>query len=192
ALVAAHAQQIVHRDIKPANILVDRTVGQLRFVLTDFGIGRRQEGVQAEKHAGGTYQFMAPEQLRGRPGPQSDLWALGVVAYRLLTGTYPFPGPSVGELARQIQLTAPKPPGEATGEPGDPALERVVLRLLDRSETERLGSATELLRELGHTGDSKAVLAAASTVRPASRVGARRRSLDETLRRGLRRNYLWM
>jgi len=192
ALAEAHAHGVIHRDIKPANILVDRTGGRPRYVLTDFGVGARDEGIRSEKRVAGTVLFMAPEQLRGRPGPQSDLWALGVVAYRMLTGTYPFPGPSVAELARQIQLTAPKPPGEATGEAADPALERVVLRLLDRSETERLGSATELLRELGHTGDSKAVLATASTVRPASRVGARRRSLDETLRRGLRRNYLWM
>ena len=45
---------------------------------------------------------MAPEQLRGRPGPQSDLWALGVVAYRLLTGRLPFPAESLHELTRQI------------------------------------------------------------------------------------------
>jgi len=109
-----------------------------------------------------------------------------------LTGTYPFPGPSAAELARQIQLTVPKPPSQVTGEPIDPALERVVLRLLDRSETERIGSATELLRELGHAGDSKGVLSTRPTGRPASRVGARRRSLDHTLRRGIRRNYLWL
>ena len=192
ALAEAHAHGVIHRDIKPANILVDRTAGRPRYVLTDFGVGARDEGIRSEKRVAGTVLFMAPEQLRGRPGPQSDLWALGVVAYRMLTGTYPFPGPSVADLARQIQLTTPKPPGEVTGGPADPALERVVLRLLDRSETERLGSAGELLRELGHTGDSKAVLAAASTARPASRLGARRQSLDETLRRGLRRNYLWM
>src|SRR5206468_3423166 len=158
ALVAAHAQQIVHRDIKPANILVDRTVGQLRFVLTDFGIGRRQEGVQAEKHAGGTYQFMAPEQLRGRPGPQSDLWALGVVAYRLLTGRMPFPGPSLGELTRQILYGAPPPPSEVCPTPVDPDLERAVLHLLDRSLQERTASARELLRELGHHGPPDSVL----------------------------------
>ena len=192
ALAEAHAHGVVHRDIKPANILVDRTGGRPRYVLTDFGVGARDEGIRSEKRVAGTVLFMAPEQLRGRPGPQSDLWALGVVAYRMLTGTYPFPGPTVADLARQIQLTAPKPPGEVAGGPADPALERAVLRLLDRSETERLGSAVELLRELGHTGDSKAVLAAATTARPASRVGARQRSLDETLRRGVRRNYLWM
>src|SRR6516164_3753340 len=137
ALVAAHGQQIVHRDIKPANILVDRTGGGLRFVLTDFGIGRRQEGIQAEKHAGGTYHYMAPEQLRGRPGAQSDLWALGVVAYRLLAGRLPFPGPTLPELARQIQYESPPPPSEVRGSPLPADLETAVMKLLDKSLTER-------------------------------------------------------
>ena len=135
-MAAAHARQVVHRDIKPANILVDRTGGQLRFVLTDFGIGRRAEGIQAEKHAGGTYQFMAPEQLRGRPGPQSDLSALGVVAYRLLAGRLPFSGPFLPESARQIQIriaaAAERSPRRAAaagpGSGGDAAARQVALR----------------------------------------------------------------
>jgi hypothetical protein len=192
ALAEAHARGVVHRDLKPANILVDRTGGRPRYVLTDFGVGARDEGIRSEKRVAGTILFMAPEQLRGRPGPQSDLWALGVVAYRMLTGTYPFPGPTVGELARQIQLSAARPPSEVIGEPIDPDLERVVLRLLDRSETERIASATDLLAELGHTAGSRAVLDARPPGRPASRVGARQQSLDETLQRGIRRNYVWM
>jgi Protein kinase domain len=191
ALAEAHARGVIHRDIKPANILVDRSAGRVRYVLTDFGVGARDEGIRSEKRVAGTVLFMAPEQLRGRPGPQSDLWALGVVAYRMLTGTYPFPGPTVADVARQIQLNVPRPPGEMSGQQIDPVLERVVLRLLDRSETERIASATELLAELGHTGGSKTVLDA-RPARPASRVEARRQSLDETLRRGIRRNYLWM
>jgi len=143
ALAAAHSQQIVHRDIKPANILVDRSGGTPRFVLTDFGIGRRQEGIQAEKHAGGTYHYMAPEQLRGRPTPQSDLWALGVVAYRLLAGRLPFPGPTLAELARQIQYESPPPPSEVRGEPLPADLETAVMKLLDKSLTERTASAEQ-------------------------------------------------
>ena len=162
ALSAAHAQQIVHRDIKPANILVDRSSGHVRYVLTDFGIGRRQEGLQAERHTGGTYQFMAPEQLRGRPGPQSDLWALGVVAYRLLAGRLPFPGPTLADLSRQIQFESPPPPGTARGEPLPYDLETAVMRLLDKSLTERTPSAEQLLRELGYQGDSTQVTQARS------------------------------
>ena len=83
---------------------------------------------------------MAPEQLRGRPGPQSDLWALGVVAYRMLTGRLPFPGPSLGDLARQIQYTDPARRARcAASRYRD--LEAAVLELLRKSLTERTASA---------------------------------------------------
>jgi hypothetical protein len=192
ALAEAHAKGVVHRDLKPANVLLDRAAGRTRYVLTDFGVGIRDAGIKSEKRVAGTYLFMAPEQLRGRAGPQSDLWALGVIAYRMLTGKYPFPGPTVAELARQIQLTTPPPPGELAEEPLDPDLERAVLKLLDRSETERTASAKDLLAELGHRGDAKSVLADRPEARTVTRVGTRQESLDETLRRGVRRNYVWM
>jgi serine/threonine-protein kinase len=156
ALAEAHRQGIVHRDVKPANILLDRRGDRPRFVLTDFGIGRRQEGIQSEKHAGGTFLFMAPEQLRGRPVPQSDLWALGVVACRMLTGRLPFPGPTLAELARQIQYAAPVPPSQVCQGPIDPDLEAAVLRLLDRSLSERTASGEDLLGELGQRGHAPA------------------------------------
>jgi hypothetical protein len=186
ALAAAHARQVVHRDIKPANILVDRTGGRVRFVLTDFGIGRRAEGIQAEKHAGGTYQFMAPEQLRGRPGPQSDLWALGVVAYRLLAGRLPFPGPSLPELARQIQYESPSPPSEVRGESIPPDLEAAVMKLLDKSLSERTPSAGQLLKDLGYTGDSTKVTQAPTRPKTTQRQEPVQRRLDRTIRR-----YRW-
>ena len=169
ALAEAHAKGVVHRDLKPANILVDRTGFQPRYVLTDFGIGTEGGGIRSEKRVAGTYLFMAPEQLRGRAGPQSDLWALGVIAYRMLSGQYPFPGPGLEELTKQIALTSPPPPSKVTGQPIDSKLERVVLKLLDRSESERLGSANELLRELGYSGDSKDVLTGKRSVPPTTR-----------------------
>ena len=189
ALAEAHGKGVVHRDLKPANILIDRSAGRPRYVLTDFGVGGEGGGLRSEKKLAGTYLFMAPEQLRGRPGPQSDLWALGVVAYRMLTGRYPFPGPNLDDLARQIQLTTPPPPSAVTGERLDAELERAVMRLLDRSETERLGSAADLLAALGYAGDTKNVLSSRTDVRPVGRAAARSASLDETLARGVRRNY---
>lgn len=189
ALAEAHAKGIVHRDLKPANVLLDRTGSGVRYVLTDFGVGEEDRGLRVVKTVAGTYLFMAPEQLRGRPGPQSDLWALGVVAYRMLTGEYPFPGPSADELSRQIQLTTPRPPSEVIGEPIDADLERAVLKLLDRSETERIGSATELLRELCHTTAPKSVRVRATTP---SRTTGRGRSLDQTLADTHRRATRWM
>jgi serine/threonine-protein kinase len=183
ALAAAHRQHVVHRDIKPANILVQRTPeGGWRFVLTDFGIGQVREGIATRKQTGGTYLFMAPEQLRGRPGEQSDLWAVGVVAYRLLTGRMPFPGPGIKELTNQILYGAVIPPSQICKEPIDPELEKAVLHLLDKSLQERTASAEELLRELGHKG-------AADTLPERTRKeesGPVGRSLDQRLARGIR------
>ena len=82
--------------------------------------------------------------------PQSDLWALGVVAYRLLTGRFPFPGPSLNELAQQILYQTPVSPSQLCPQPIDPRLERTVGRLLDKSLQERVASAEEMLGLLGH------------------------------------------
>jgi serine/threonine-protein kinase len=182
ALAAAHQQHVVHRDIKPANILVQRKAeGGWRFVLTDFGIGQVREGIATRKQTGGTYLFMAPEQLRGRPGEQSDLWALGVVAYRLLTGRMPFPGPGIKQLANQILYGAVTSPSQICKDPVNPELEKAVLHLLDKSLQERTASAEELLRDLGHKG------AADTLPEPSKKEGRPAgRSLDKKLARGIR------
>ncbi|HJZ90419.1 MAG TPA: serine/threonine-protein kinase [Gemmataceae bacterium] len=155
ALAEAHSRQIVHRDLKPSNVLLDTSGGSTRYVLADFGIGRTAERVQVEKNIGGTYLYMAPEQLRGRAGPQSDLWAVGVVAYQMLTGKVPFPGPSVEELAKQIQYTDPPPPSVLIARPLPDRLEEAVLGLLRKSLSERTASAAELLSQLGVRTDVK-------------------------------------
>jgi serine/threonine-protein kinase len=187
ALAEAHGKGVIHRDIKPSNIVVVNEGGRRRYVLTDFGIGQVAEGIQVKKHTGGTFFFMAPDQLRGRPGPQSDLWALGVVAYRLLTGRLPFPGPSMGELSQQILYAAPVPPSRYAAEPIDPRLEAAVVRLLDKSLQERFASAEELLRELGHARGKAPPSRAAGAGAPAVRT-----SLDHSLRRGIARRWRWV
>jgi hypothetical protein len=184
ALEHAHARNVIHRDIKLSNILVDRSGGRLRFVLTDFGIGRRSEGIQLEKHTGGTLLFMAPEQLRGRPGPQSDLWALGVVAYRLLTGKMPFTAKTLQELSSQIFFTTPEPPSQCAAQPVDAELETIVFHLLAKSLNERTASATELLEELGHSGKLDALLKQQPKERP------RRKPGQQAVDRGIRRKIL--
>jgi Protein kinase domain len=147
ALVCSHAQGVVHRDIKPGNILVAKDGEKTRFILADFGISRQVEGIQVRKQLAGSYRFMAPEQIRGRATPQSDLWSLGVVAYLLLTGKLPFNGDTLAELSDQISLMSPPAPGAVVGGvEGD--LETVVLELLQKDPLRRIDSATTLLSRL--------------------------------------------
>ncbi len=102
ALDHAHAAGIIHRDIKPANVLMDPS--RLTAKITDFGIAKIAD--QAQTRAGlilGTPSFMAPEQLEGHPVTgQSDLFALGVTLFQLLTGELPFRGDSMPQLMDQI------------------------------------------------------------------------------------------
>jgi serine/threonine protein kinase len=147
ALAHAHANNVIHRDIKPSNILVSDKDQNLRFVLVDFGISRISGGIQTAKRVAGTYYYMAPEQLRGRPCEQSDLWALGTCSYLLLTGIKPFEGNTEEDLSRKIQFSIPQSPGKIIKEI-DPELENIVFRLLEKQLINRTASAIELLEEL--------------------------------------------
>src|SRR5437588_3323991 len=105
ALHYAHQHGVIHRDVKPGNILVepDGTV-----LLTDFGIARAADNSQAALTATGqvmgTADYLAPEQITGRPaGPRSDVYSLGVVLYEMLTGVTPFAGETTASiLYRQV------------------------------------------------------------------------------------------
>lgn len=102
ALACAHEAGIIHRDVKPANMLIDRR-GRIR--LTDFGIANRDAIEQGSgRPPMGTLEYMAPELLSGnRASMQTDLYALGVVAYRMLSGAMPVHGGSPEALAHRIQ-----------------------------------------------------------------------------------------
>jgi serine/threonine protein kinase len=147
ALRNAHANNIIHRDIKLSNILVTGDNQNLRFVLVDFGISRMAEGIQTVKRIGGTYYYMAPEQLRGRPCEQSDLWALGVCAYTLLTGIKPFEAKVGEELSHQILFSIPQAPSEIVGKI-KPEFENIIFHLLEKQLINRTTSANELLDDL--------------------------------------------
>jgi serine/threonine protein kinase len=147
ALAHAHGNNIIHRDIKLSNILFTGEPENPRFVLVDFGISRMAEGIQTIKRLGGTYYYMAPEQLRGRPCEQSDLWSLGVCAYTLLTGIKPFEGNTEKEISKKIQLSIPQAPSEISGEI-DPNLETILFHLLEKQLIHRTTSAIELLEEM--------------------------------------------
>ncbi len=134
ALQYAHDEKLIHRDIKPENMLLGR---HDEIVLSDFGLATIAQSGQTfdRKDVAGTVTYMAPEQLRGKPKPASDQYALGIVIYEWLCGDYPFHGYTI-ETAIQHILHSPTPLHEKI--PGvSPAVERVVLRALEKEPSQR-------------------------------------------------------
>ncbi len=150
-LAAIHQAGIVHRDVKPANVLIDR---QGRAKLTDFGIARRSDDptLTGPVELLGTAAYVAPERVRGEPAtPASDLYAVGVILYELLTGHVPFPGQTPEELLAQHLHAAPVPPRRWRRDI-PPALEQVVLRALAKDPGARYRSAEAMLAALQTAG----------------------------------------
>jgi tetratricopeptide (TPR) repeat protein/tRNA A-37 threonylcarbamoyl transferase component Bud32 len=137
-LSAAHAAGIVHRDLKPANIMLlpDGTVKIL-----DFGLAKvRDLTLTASSDRLGTAAYMAPEQIDGRPvDRRTDLWALGVVLYEMLTGKRPFEGDDAISVAHAIVHREPVRPSALRVDTR--GLDDVVFKLLRKDPTERYASA---------------------------------------------------
>ncbi len=170
ALAAAHAKGIVHRDLKPANIFVSPPdVKRGRFVkLLDFGLAK-SVAPTAERRTRvgvvlGTPDYIAPEQATGKGAiPSSDLYALGVTAFELLTGTVPFSAPNVPELMlMQVNDEPPAPSSVLDSVP--PELDELVLWLMEKEPEDRPASADAVLRQLGAI--KKQLRQGSTTVRP--------------------------
>lgn len=163
AVDSAHEAGILHRDIKPSNLMVDG-VGHCWVI--DFGLagylndegrghGRKawsQGAVEsAPTRAVGTYQYMAPEQYRTRPGDRvdrrSDVYGLGATLYELLTLTRAFDGPTEDRIRERVLAEEPRPPGKLVkGLPPD--LERVCLKALNKMPGDRYPTAKEFAGDL--------------------------------------------
>jgi WD40 repeat protein len=148
-LRAAHAAGIVHRDLKPGNVMLlpDGTVRIL-----DFGLAKARDQTLSEIGVRlGTVSYMSPEQIRGgNVDGRSDLWALGVVLYEMLTGRKPFRGEEEVAIVHAILHDQPEPPSTHRGDISA-ALEAIVLRLLEKEPANRYADAGELLHDLART-----------------------------------------
>jgi serine/threonine-protein kinase len=154
ALAAAHAVGIVHRDVKPSNLFLAEEGNERVLKVLDFGIAKQlgagQAGSSTLTHGAlGSPQFMSPEQIATPRAvdARTDLWALGVVVFRLVTGRYPFTGASIGEITAAVLRARPPSLAESGGD-APPALQAVLDRCLRAKPDDRWPSAGELGRAL--------------------------------------------
>ena len=153
ALAYSHAHGVIHRDIKPENVLISAGVA----MVTDFGVAKALEASTVEKRDGltsagialGTPAYMAPEQIAadGSIDGRADIYAFGLLAYELLTGSPPFAGRSAQALAAAHMTTLPEPVDRRR--PGiPPALAAFVMRCLEKRPADRPQTASEIVDTL--------------------------------------------
>lgn len=162
-LAAAHDKGVIHRDLKPANIMLD-SLGKVR--INDFGLAGIAANIQGAEVRAGTPAYMAPEQLAGSEVTvKSDIYALGLVLYEILTGKRAFEAATLQELIRkrdQLEITKPS----TLVRDIDPILEQVILRCLDRDPTKRPSTALQVAAALPGGDPLAAALAAGETPSP--------------------------
>jgi eukaryotic-like serine/threonine-protein kinase len=151
ALQCAHDRGVVHRDMKPDNVFLVRRRGREHFVkLLDFGIAKLRDGRPGSTAAGcvvGTPEYMAPEQCEDGPvDARTDVYAVGVMAFELVTGRLPFDGRNVTQLL--LAHLREQPPRPSALAPVDPVLERAILRALEKDPAARFQSMDELAAAL--------------------------------------------
>jgi serine/threonine protein kinase len=151
ALEYIHGHGVIHRDLKPENIMVD---AKDHIKLIDFGIaasvGSRRLTFTKFSQTLGTADYISPEQVKGKRGDaRSDIYALGVMLYEMLTGKVPFTGPNAFTIMNDRLLNNPVPPREI-----DPTisaqLQEIIYRALERDPSKRYATAREFAHDLEH------------------------------------------
>lgn len=149
ALDAMHKMGIVHRDLKPENVMVGPDDA---IKIIDFGIAMKEDARRIT-HVGmspmlGTPDYISPEQVQGKRGDQrSDIYALGIMFYEMLTGTVPFTGPNPLAVMNDRLVKDPPPPAEMNAEIS-PQLEEIVFRALEKEPRNRYATASEMALDL--------------------------------------------
>jgi protein kinase-like protein len=162
-LAAAHDRGVLHRDLKPSNVMID---GRGRVRITDFGLAVASGAAAADGETSGTPAYMAPEQLDGKSATvQSDLYALGLVLYEISTGRRAFDAGSFEEFRRKHSQELPKIPSRFVAG-FDPAVERVILKCLEKDPRLRPSSAIQVASTLPGGDPLAAALAAGETPSP--------------------------
>jgi protein kinase-like protein len=160
-VAAAHERGVVHRDLKPANVMID---GEGHVRITDFGIASAAS--DTDSAPAGTPQYMAPEQLAGRPASiRSDIYALGLILFEIFTGKRAYDAKSIADL-REMHDSGTLTTPSAIVRDLDPGVERVILRCLDRDPERRPASALAVAAALPGGNPLADALAAGETPSP--------------------------
>jgi eukaryotic-like serine/threonine-protein kinase len=151
ALEYIHTHGVVHRDLKPENIMIDP---EDRIKLIDFGIaanvGSRRLTFAKFSQTMGTPDYISPEQVKGKRGDgRSDIYALGIMLYEMLTGKVPFTGANAFVIMNDRLLNNPMPPREIDPEIS-PQLQEIIYRALERDPNKRYPNAHEMILDLQH------------------------------------------
>ena len=162
-LAAAHEKGVLHRDLKPANVMLD---GQGKVRITDFGLAGLADTLSGEDVRSGTPSYMSPEQLQGREVTvRSDIYALGLLIYELVTGRRAFDGKGLAELTRKHRDERPIDPSAIVPDL-DPAVERTILACLEKDPKRRPSSALVVSALLSGRDPLEAAIAAGETPSP--------------------------
>lgn len=165
AIDYAHRNGIVHRDLKPDNIMFDR---HSTAKVLDFGIaaGRRIKSIKLTQDgkALGTPEYMAPEQIRGKPEPASDFYAIGAIFYEMLTGQVPFPGDDISEIWNgHLNEPVPAQPMVDAGIPED--MQQLIFALLEKKSESRLSDCKDLIARIDQIESEPATSTAKRTMK---------------------------
>ncbi len=162
-LAAAHDKGVLHRDLKPANVMID---GRGHARITDFGLAVSASATGSPADFAGTLAYMAPERFKGTPATvQSDLYGLGLILYETYTGKPAFKASTVAEWQHAHSDSTPTSPTSLATDV-EPAVERAILRCLEKDPAKRPASAAQVAIALPGGDPLAAALAAGETPSP--------------------------